>query len=292
MPKHFRLRKHSIVLFLVAAAKNCVPSCTVSEARGKMTTRLQEAIDWVKIYFKSNDCGWRSMPTTTTTGKRKAEPEEIFVLDREDTRLFPKAQGQPWRLLYENYLESKATSGVVLSWKAFKNLRGDFFPENTYRIEYRKCKEIGSNTSSTWRNTPLHLSCSTGNVELLKSILQEIANRTNNLNVDKQDYHLRTPLHHAVTATNDAIEIVRCLLVEGALCDIKDHNNETPIDIATRMGRLDIRTVIEDEIRIRYTNPGYKRPRLEDELPVPSLEVSVDNNDEEGNSESSDDEDD
>ena len=234
------------------------------------------------------------MPTTTTGRKRKAEPEEIYVLDREDTRLFPNEKGQPWSHLYKMYVQSMPASGVM-NWEAFKKLRGDSFPENTYRIEYRKCKEKGSNTGTTWRNTPLHLSCVNGDVSLLKSILQQIANGTNKLDVDSQDYHLKTPLHHAVTATNNAIEIVRCLLEEGALYDIKDHNNETPIEIADRIERNDIRTIIEEEIARRHTNPGYKRSRLDDK---PTQEESEDNHeegnddDEEEDSESSDDEDD
>ena len=151
--------------------------------------------------------------------------------------------------------------------------------------------------ASTWRNTPLHLSCANGDVNIVKSILQQrweevTADGTRKLLLDQQDYNGKTPIHHAVSAANNAIETVGFLLEEGAVYDLRDNNNELPIDIANRIGREDIRNAITAEHERLHTNPGYKRPRLEDYLSAPSIETSADNVEDDEESESSDDEDD
>ena len=252
--------------------------------------RNKEAVEWVENYFETNDCGWRTMPTMATTGKRRGDHNvsTIRVLDRDDDRLFPKPHGQPWLQLYENYEKENKETGHI-TYAAFKKLRGDRFPENIYRIERRLCKEKGSNMQSTWRNTPLNLSCANGDVNIVRSIL---ADGSNKLDIDRQDYHDKTALHHAITAANNAVEIVVLLLQEGARYDIRDNENELPLDIANRIGRVDVANAINTEHERRHTNPGYKRPRLEDYLPASSNEASADNDEEDDeDSESSDDED-
>ena len=83
-----------------------------------MTTNNQkkkEAIDWIENHFKTNDCGWRSMPTATTGKRRRGETTIplISVLDRDNEQLFPRPVGQPWLQLYEIYKQAMPASSVM-----------------------------------------------------------------------------------------------------------------------------------------------------------------------------------
>lgn len=57
----------------------------------------------------------------------------------------------------------------------------------------------------------------------------------NSSGINMGNIHGHSPLHHAVVSGN--IEVIKLLLENGAIPDIVDHRNKSPMDL-TRVGYL------------------------------------------------------
>ncbi|GFQ83742.1 ankyrin-1 [Trichonephila clavata] len=80
-------------------------------------------------------------------------------------------------------------------------------------------------------NTPLHIAASTGHTEIAEILIHSInENELQEFINAKTTSGGNTALH--VAAKNNDLEMVRCLIKYGASCDVKNANNETPINLA------------------------------------------------------------
>ncbi|PRD29557.1 UNVERIFIED_CONTAM: Ankyrin-1 [Trichonephila clavipes] len=111
----------------------------------------------------------------------------------------------------------------LLHWATFKH---------HLQIVRELLKVADSRCTSNKGNTPLHIAASMGHTEIARIlILSTNVNELQEFINAKTTSGGNTALH--VAANNNDLEMVRCLIKYGASCDVKNANNETPINLAS-----------------------------------------------------------
>ena len=100
----------------------------------------------------------------------------------------------------------------------------------------------------------------------------------NGSNPNSQDITGRTPLHDA--AHHGHLEIVKLLLESGAYLDLRNHEDETPFDIASANAKWELTKFLVDvdssnDTNISRSDLGSQRPPPDVMLPSPDHEEHV-----------------
>lgn len=99
-------------------------------------------------------------------------------------------------------------------------------------------------TRNTSGETPLHLACRVGAVEVARLLLDRLGSVRDQVNAC--DAAKRTPLHDACGGNGDA-RVVRLLLLSGADCEVVDEHGASPLLVSIRAGREEAALALLDK---------------------------------------------
>ncbi|KAG9442319.1 hypothetical protein H6P81_018173 [Aristolochia fimbriata] len=126
---------------------------------------------------------------------------------------------------YDDVVNADDLSHPVKLADPQNNLRKEKFndPVNCPRI-----KDSGDSLGCLQGCSLLHLACHGGDLVMIELLLQFSAD------INKQDYHGRTPLHHCIALRNRSF--AKYLLKRGARTSIKDAGGQTPMEREMEIG--------------------------------------------------------
>ena len=168
---------------------------------------FQTGVDYDELYYRMNlihketerHFAYTSIPRNRRSFSKKPEDFEPNIL---------KATYEG-KLSSIRYIISEGLSNVQF-FAAHEDKNGNYFPGNT----------------------PLHIACKTGNMEIVKYLLKEGAE------IDSKDFASWTPLHFACQYSH--LEITKYLIEEGAEVNCCNNFGWTPLHIASEKGDLNL----------------------------------------------------
>jgi ankyrin repeat protein len=117
-------------------------------------------------------------------------------------------------------------------------------------------RDVDVNAQRQDRQTPLHLACCHGTLEIAQLLLDRGAN------ANAEDSSLSTPLHHVAggryPSQEDGIRVAQLLLEHGADINAQDSDRQTPLHAASCYGRLEIARMLLE--RTTVTNDQGQNP--------------------------------
>ncbi|KAI3812368.1 hypothetical protein L1987_17075 [Smallanthus sonchifolius] len=115
--------------------------------------------------------------------------------------------------------------------------RGSKSAERTDPLSCKKMKDPSKPESCLQGCTLLHLACNLGYQVMLELLLQFGAD------INRSDYHGRTPLHHCIFSGNN--KLAKYMIRRGAVASIKDGGGQGALERAMEMG-----AITDDELLI------------------------------------------